>query len=117
LKKSLIKRIKRKNFVFFVVTLFVGLATGITRAEWVAYNDNLREAGDSTAANVTGWTIHNNDMAHSMGRLKNFETASEASMPMVTFTMGSSGLSVSSGSSGGNPTPGTEAYEVFGGSR
>ena len=83
------------------------------RAGWVAYNDNLREAGDSTASNVTGWTIHNNDLAHSTGRLKNFETGSEASMPYVTFTMGNAGLSVSSGSSGGNPTQGTEAYQIF----
>ena len=97
----------------FVVILLVVLTADVVRAEWVAYNDNLREAGDSTAANVTGWTIHNNDRAHSTGRLKNFETASVASMPTVTFTMGSAGLSVSSGSSGGNPSPGTEAYEIF----
>ena len=113
MKISLIKRLKCKNLVFFVVILLFGLAAGTTRAEWVAYNDNLREAGDSTASNVTGWTIHNNDRAHSTGRLKNFETASDAGMPSVTFTMGSAGLSISSGSSGGNPTPGTEAYEIF----
>ncbi|MGB2862788.1 MAG: lamin tail domain-containing protein [Sedimentisphaerales bacterium] len=127
MKKNLIKRTKRGRGrpmclpwatargcpYFFVVILFIGLAAGTTRSEWVAYNDNLREAGDSTAANVTGWTIHNNDSVHSTGRLKNFETASEASMPTVTFTMGNAGLSVSSGSSGGNPTQGTEAYEIF----
>ena len=113
MKKSLINRIKRKNLVFFVVILLFGLAAGTARAEWVAYNDNLREAGDSTAANVTGWTIHNNDRAHSTGRLKNFETGSEAGMPTVTFTMGSAGLSVSGGGSGGNSSPGTEAYEIF----
>lgn len=79
----------------------------------VAYNDCLREAGDSTAANVTGWTIHNNDRTHSTGRLKNFETGSDAGMPTVTFTMGSAGLSVSGGGAGGNPAPGTEAYEIF----
>ena len=116
LKKSLIKRtkrIKRKNLVFFVVIFFVCLTADAVRGEWVAYNDNLREAGDSTAANVTGWTIHNNDLAHSVGRLKNFETASEVSMPTVTFTMGSAGLNVSGGGAGGNAIQGTEAYEIF----
>jgi len=83
------------------------------RAQWVAYNDCLREPGDSTAANVTGWTIHNNDLGHSTGRLKDFQTGSDEGMPIVTFTMGSAGLSVSSGSAGGNPAPGTEAYQIF----
>ncbi len=113
LKKSLIKRLKRKNLVFFVVILFISLAADTTRAEFLAYNDNLREAGDSTAANVTGWTIHNNDRANSTGQLRNFETGSDAGMPTVTFTMGSAGLSVSGGGAGGNPAPGTEAYEIF----
>ncbi|MFC1792997.1 lamin tail domain-containing protein, partial [Planctomycetota bacterium] len=102
-----------KKLSFFAVLLFFSIAAGTARAEWVAYNDNLREAGDSTAANVTGWTIHNNDRAHSTGRLKNFETGSEAGMPTVTFTMGEAGLSVSGGGAGGNPAPGTEAYEIF----
>jgi hypothetical protein len=113
LNRSSTKRIKRKNFAFFVLILFINLAAGTGRAEWVAYNDCLREAGDSTAANVTGWTIHNNDLAHSTGRLKNFETGSDAGMPTVIFTMGNAGLSVSSGGAGGNPAPGTEAYEIF----
>jgi len=108
------ERIKRKNLVLFVIIFFIFPAGGVVRGQWVAYNDCLREPGDSTAANVTGWTIHNNDLAHSAGRLKNFETGSEASMPDVTFTMGNAGLSVSGGSSGGNPSPGTEAYEIFG---
>jgi hypothetical protein len=113
LKESSIKSIKRKTSVFFVIILSFGLSAGTSQAEWVAYNDNLREAGDSTAANVTGWTIHNNDRTHSTGRLKNFETGSDAGMPTVTFTMGQTGLSVSSGGAGGNPAPGTEAYEIF----
>ena len=113
MKRSSVKSIKRKTFVFFVAILFIGLPAYTARAEWIAYNDNLREAGDSTAANVTGWTIHNNDRANSTGRLKNFETGSEAGMPTVTFTMGQAGLSVSGGGAGGNPAPGTEAYEIF----
>jgi hypothetical protein len=113
LKESSIKSIKRKTSVFFVIIFSFSLSAGISRAEWVAYNDNLREAGDSTAADVTGWTINNNDRTHSTGRLKNFETGSDAGMPTVTFTMGQAGLSVSSGGAGGNPVPGTEAYEIF----
>jgi hypothetical protein len=82
-------------------------------AQWIAYNDCLREAADSTAANVTGWTIHSSDLAHATGRLQNYQTGSEVGMPTVTFTMGPAGLQVSSGGAGGNPAPGTDAYEVF----
>ena len=84
-------------------------------AAWIAYNDSLRQPGDATAQNVTGWTIHNNDQSHFTGRLRDFETGSDAGMPTVTFTMGGAGLSVSSGAAGGNPAPGTDAYEIFGG--
>ena len=113
MKISSSKRIKRKTLVFFVVILLIGPAADKVRAEWVAYNDCLREPGDSTSANVTGWTINNNDRTHSTGRLINFETGSDAGMPIVTFTMGNAGLSVSSGGAGGNPAPGTDAYEIF----
>ena len=51
-----------------VATLVIILATGMVRAEWTAYNDNLKESGDSTAANVTAWTIHNNDSTHITGK-------------------------------------------------
>ena len=97
------KQSKHKKLVFFAVLLFVSLVAGTAKAEWVAYNDSFRGTGDSTAANATGWTIHNNDSSNSTGRLKNFETASEAGMPTVTFTMGNAGLRVSSGGAGGNP--------------
>jgi len=98
---------------FYIVIFFVCPAAGTTQAEWVAYNDNLLEPGDSTAANVTGWTIHNNYSSNTTGRLKNFETGSDSGMPTVTFTMGDAGLSVSGGGAGGNPVQGTEAYEIF----
>jgi hypothetical protein len=62
---------------------------------------------------VTGWTIHNSDLTHFTGLLKNYQTGSDTAMPTVTFTMGAAGLRVSSGGAGGNPTPGTDAYEVF----
>jgi hypothetical protein len=96
-----------------VVTLILCAAAG--RAGWVAYNDCLRQNGDATAENVTGWTIHNRDQAHFTGRLRDFETGSDAGMPVVTFTMGGAGLQVSSGRAGGNFAPGTDGYEVFNG--
>ncbi len=68
-----------------------------------------------TAENVTGWTIHNNDRTHYTGRLTDFLTGSEAGMPTVTFTMGGAGLNVSGGGAGGNPAPGTDAYDIFNG--
>ena len=86
-----------------------------TRAAWIAYNDCLRQNGDTTAANVTPWTIHARDLSHFTGRLKDFETGSDTGMPTVTFTVGGAGLQVSSGASGGNFAPGTDAYEIFNG--
>jgi len=64
--------------ISIVAILVIILAAGTVRAEWTAYNDCLKESGDSTAANVTAWTIHNNDSAHFTGRLKDFETGSDA---------------------------------------
>jgi len=78
-----------------------------------AYNDCLREAGDSTAANVTDWTIRDDNTSHNTGKLKDFATGSEVGMPTVTFTMGLAGLQTSSSGSGGNPAVGTDAYEIF----
>jgi hypothetical protein len=90
-----------------------GLGFGIGGKQTVAYNDCLKEAGDSTAANVTDWTIYNDYTSHNTGKLKDFATGSDVGMPTVTFTMGSAGLAVSSGGSGGNPVAGTDAYEIF----
>ncbi|NQV35741.1 MAG: lamin tail domain-containing protein, partial [Phycisphaeraceae bacterium] len=101
----------------FVYVLLLGIAAGLgqrtVNAQWTAYNDCLRESGDSTAVNVTGWTIHNQDQAHNTGPLINHTTGSPSGMPTVTFTMGSAGISVSSGGSGGNAQPGTEAHDLF----
>ncbi len=102
-----------RNLIVPVTVLAFRLAVSGADAQWVAYNDCLRETGDSTAANVTGWTIHNYDLTHFTGRLRNFETGSNEAMPTVTFTMGAAGLQVSSGGAGGNPSPGTDAYEIF----
>ena len=88
----------------------------VEAARWVAYNDCLKETGDSTHPNATIWTIHNNDFDHSTGRLKNFETGSDTGMPTVTFSMNAdAGLRVSSGGAGGYFAAGTDAYEIFNG--
>jgi hypothetical protein len=107
------KPTRPEKLIVLVVVLGVGLLLQTADGQWLAYNDCLREAGDSTAPNVTGWTINNYDLDHFTGRLNNFETGSGEGMPTVTFTMGAAGLQVSSGGSGGNPNPGTDAYEVF----
>ena len=101
--------------VLWTAALVVSLYPLQTRAAWIAYNDCLQQAGDGTAANVTEWTIHARDLSHFTGRLKNFETGSDIGMPTVTFTVGGAGLQVSSGSSGGNFAPGTDAYQIFNG--
>jgi hypothetical protein len=84
-------------------------------AQWTAYNDCLKEAGDATVANVTSWTIHNGDQDHFAGSLKNIQNGSEVGMPQLSFSMGQAGIRTSSGSAGGNPAPGTDAYAVFNG--
>jgi hypothetical protein len=104
-----------KGSVPWVAVVALSFYPGSVLADWVAYNDCLRQNGDATAANVTGWTLHNGDQTHFTGRLTNFETGGDAGMPTVTFTMGGAGLQTSSGGSGGNFAPGTEAYEIFNG--
>ncbi len=98
-----------------MLAAFVGLiwTLGSVQAAWVAYNDCLRENGDNTADHVTGWTIHDSDTSHTSGLLRDFKTGSTTGMPTVTFRMGPAGLAVSYGGSGGNPVPGTDAYELF----
>jgi hypothetical protein len=104
-----------KGSVLWVAVVALSFYPGSVLADWVAYNDCLRQNGDATAANVTGWTLHNGDQTHFTGPLVNFETGGDAGMPTVTFTMGGAGLQTSSGGSGGNFAPGTEAYEIFNG--
>jgi len=104
-----------KRSVLLIAVLLVPCLPVQARAGWIAYNDCLHQDGDGTAANVTQWTIHARDLSHFTGRLKNFETGSDAGMPTVTFTVGGAGLQVSSGGSGGNFSPGTDAYEIFNG--
>ena len=75
-----------------------GMGFGIGGVPTVAYNDCHRSSGDFTAANVTEWTIHDNDQSNNFGKLKDFATGSDVGMPSVTFTMGSE---VETGSSTG----------------
>lgn len=87
-------------------------------ADFVAYNDCVRGAEDSTAANVTNWTIYNGFTSHTTGLLTDFESGLPTSVT-ATFTWNSSAGLAFSGSSGSadgesQPRPGTPAYEVFG---
>nr|NIP28230.1 hypothetical protein [Phycisphaerae bacterium]NIP51738.1 hypothetical protein [Phycisphaerae bacterium]NIS54370.1 hypothetical protein [Phycisphaerae bacterium]NIU12002.1 hypothetical protein [Phycisphaerae bacterium]NIU59847.1 hypothetical protein [Phycisphaerae bacterium] len=109
------KYVKTGKVIIFVVVSAVCLIGRRAHAEavWTAYNDCLKETGDSTAANVTDWTIYNGYTSHNFGKLIDFATGSDVGMPSVMFTMSPAGLGVSSGGAGGNPAPGTDAYEIF----
>ena len=104
----------RHGFRLTMILLMMGQSAHV-RADWVAYNDCLRENGDITAQNVTGWTIHDADATQPSGALQDIDSGSSLGMPTVTFTMGDAGLDVSSGGSGGNAEQGTDAYDVFDG--
>ncbi len=108
-------RVNRQCVFVVLLGIVAGLGQRTATAQWTAYNDCLRESGDSTANHVTGWTIHNDDRAHPTGTLVDFDTGSPAAMPTVTFAMGSAGLRVSGGGAGGNPLPGTDAHDLFAG--
>lgn len=99
--------------VFFWIVVGQLLFCTVPVGAWVAYNDTYRQVGDGTAENVSGWTLHNADRTHFTGRLVDFESGSDQDLPVVTFTMGGGGLSVSNGGAGGNPEAGTDAYDVF----
>ena len=106
-------RVNRQVIYVVFLSLVVSLGQETVSAQWTAYNDCLRESGDSTTVNVTGWTIYSNDQAHNTGPLVDFTTGSASAMPIVTFSMGSAGMRVSGGGAGGNPRPGTDAYDLF----
>ena len=99
--------------------LLLVLLTSVCTADFQAYNDSIRGTDDTTADNVTNWTIYNGYTTNTTGPLIDFETGSP--LPVTaTFTWNSSaGLAISqtSGSDDGEsqPRPGTPAYEVFGG--
>ena len=108
------RRILRAYLWVFLALSMIIPAGGVANAAdviWSAYNDCLKEAGDSTAANVTEWTIHDGDSTRDTGLLKDFETGSDAGMPRVTFT--TNGVGTSSGGAAGNPASGTPAYDLF----
>ncbi|MHC4693892.1 MAG: PKD domain-containing protein [Planctomycetota bacterium] len=109
------KYAKTGKVIIFVVVSAICLIGRGARADavWTAYNDCLKETGDSTAANVTDWTIYNGYTSNNFGKLKDFDSGSDVGMPSVMFTMGPAGLAISTGGAGGNPAPGTDAYEIF----
>ncbi|MHC4642255.1 MAG: lamin tail domain-containing protein, partial [Planctomycetota bacterium] len=98
--------------LIFLVVLAICLAGRGAHAEavWTAYNDT--HSGGAPLPNITDWTIHNNDQTHNYGKLIDYDTGNDVGMPYVSFTMGSQGLSVSTGA-GANPGVGTDAYEIF----
>ena len=83
-----------------------------------AYNDCIRGSGDTTAANVTNWTVYSNFTSNMSGPLIDFASGQQTPIT-ATFTWDAAkslGVSETSGSSDGvsQPRPGTPAYEVFG---
>ena len=101
--------------IFFLSVLFCSCSL----ADFVAYNDCIRGDDDTTAANVTDWTIYNGYTSHSSGPLIDYATGSQTPVT-ATFTWNSSaGLNTSevSGSQDdiSQPRPGTPAYDTFGG--
>ncbi|MHC4312321.1 MAG: hypothetical protein ACYSW3_07640 [Planctomycetota bacterium] len=79
------KNTKFEKLIILVAVLCVGSLVPVTEAEWVAYNDCIRQTGDSTAANVTGWTVYSGYTDNNTGLLLDFATGSDVGMPTVTF--------------------------------
>lgn len=89
------------------------------RGDFRAYNDCIRGPGDTTADNVTNWTLYNGFTSQPSGRLVDFDSG-QVTHVTATFSWNeSAGLAISqsSGSSEGEsqPRPGTPAHDVFGG--
>ena len=101
---------------FFV---FIFLLSSFCQADFVAYNDCIRGDDDTTADNVTNWTIYNNYTSNTTGNLIDFSTGLSTSVTAAFSWNASAGINTSenAGSEDGisQPRPGTPAYEVFGG--
>ena len=107
---------KTRNFeqlIALFAVLYFCLLVPVTNAEWVAYNDCIRQAGDSTAANVTEWTIYDGYTNNNTGTLLDFDTGSDVGMPMVTFTMNPAAPVQTHIDYGDNFAAGTPAHTVF----
>jgi hypothetical protein len=88
-------------------------------SNFIAYNDCIRGPEDTTAPNVTNWTLYNGFTSQSSGYLIDFHTGLQTNVKASFSWNASAGLGVSetSGSAEGEsqPRPGTPAYEIFGG--
>ncbi|MHC4744465.1 MAG: PKD domain-containing protein, partial [Planctomycetota bacterium] len=82
---------------------------------WTAYNDCIRDVFDTTAANVTDWTIYSGNTTNTTGKLKDFSTGSDEGMPTVTFTMNTSVPVQPRADYGDYFEAGTVAYDTFNG--
>ncbi|MHC4095219.1 MAG: lamin tail domain-containing protein [Planctomycetota bacterium] len=107
------KNTKFEKLIILVAVLCVGSLVPVTEAEWVAYNDCIRQTGDSTAANVTGWTVYSGYTDNNTGLLLDFATGSDVGMPTVTFTMNSAVPVQTHIDYGDNFTASTPAHTVF----
>ncbi|MHC4653710.1 MAG: FN3 associated domain-containing protein, partial [Planctomycetota bacterium] len=104
---------KFEKLLILVVVLCVGPLVPVTEAEWVAYNDCIRQIGDSTAANVTDWTVYSGYTDNNTGILLDFATGSDVGMPTVTFTMNTAAPVQTHIDYGDNFTVSTPAHTVF----
>ena len=109
---------KRCALVGYFFVFLVALAS-ISLADFVAYNDCIRAADDTTADNVTNWTIYNGFTSNSNGALVDYATGLPTPVTASFSWNSSAGLSTSesAGSEDGisQPRPGTPAYDIFGG--
>ena len=107
------KSTKFEKLLILVAVLCVGPLVPVTEAEWVAYNDCIRQTGDSTAANVTDWTVYDGYTDNNTGMLLDFATGSDVGMPAVTFTMNTAAPVQTHIDYGDNFTVSTPAHTVF----
>ena len=99
-----------------LLSVFV-LIAGRAKAEpaWTAYNDCIRDVFDTTAANVTGYSIYSGSTVPAGGKLKDFAIGSDDGMPTVTFTMNTAVPVQTHADYGDDFSTGTPAYEAFNG--
>ena len=90
----------------------LGFGACFGTGEGLYYNDCRKQSGDSTAENVTDWTIYDGYTSHYTGPLKDFNTGIDIGTPTVTFSMVNN-VKASSSPDGGDPATGTDAYEIF----
>lgn len=99
--------------------LFVSFFVSYAFSDFIAYNDCIRGSDDTTAPNVTNWTIYNGFTSQPTGYLVDFATGLPTNVRVSFSWNASAGLGVSetTGSAEGEsqPRPGTPAYEIFGG--